>query len=232
MIDFHSHILPGIDDGSADVEESLSLLGELKKQRVTTVVASSHYDASHRSPNHFLEKRAHAFEQLSEALPDSAPEILLGAEVLYFPGISRLHSLDRLCIEGTNVLLLEMPFRDWSDYMLREIEDLAHTGEITVLLAHIERYLTRRNRSQLDRLLDCGALMQSNADFFLGFLSGRKAIRMLEDGYIHVLGSDCHNMANRPPRLSEARRVIRSKLGKETLRYIDDLGEELLSGSY
>lgn len=228
MIDFHSHILPGIDDGSKSVKESLSLLAELKKQRVTTVVATPHYYISQRSPQRFLEKRAHAFAQLEEQLPDNSPAIILGAEVLYFPGISRMDAVHELCIEGTDVLLLEMPFRGWTEYMVQEIESLAISGGYTVVLAHMERYLRFVKRPVLDRLLDDGVFMQSNADFFLEFLSKRKALRLLMDGYIQLLGSDCHNMTSRPPRLQEAAGVIREALGASILREIDRRAAALL----
>ena len=228
MIDFHSHILPGIDDGSPDVSESLRLLQELKHQRVDTVVASSHYYVTDRSPRRFLEKRSKAWERLHAELPEKCPRILLGAEVLYFPGISRMEDLPSLCVEGTDLLLLEMPFGAWTEYMVREVEDLAYTGAFTVLLAHIDRYLNRENAKVWDRLLDDGVLMQANADFFLPFLTRRKALRMLDEGRIHVLGSDCHNMKNRPPRMAEAAWMIRDHLGAGVLRDMDALGRELL----
>ena len=110
MIDFHSHILPGIDDGSQSVEMSLEMLGALKAQGAGVVCATSHFYATERSPERYLYRRQEAFEKLKPQLPEDAPEILLGAEVLYFPGISRMEALPSLCLEGTNLLLLEMPF--------------------------------------------------------------------------------------------------------------------------
>ena len=228
MIDFHSHILPGIDDGSQSVVESLAMLAELKKQKVDTVVASPHYYVNERPPLRFLEKRAAAWEALREALPGDSPRVLLGAEVLYFSGLSRLDELPELCIENTDILLLEMPFRPWTEYMLREVEDLVYRRELTVLLAHIERYLRYMKRDTLDRLLDSGMLVQANADFFLTFLTRRKALRMLDEGSIHVLGSDCHNTTTRAPRLTEAVRTIREHLGSPILKEMDELGKELL----
>ena len=231
MIDFHSHILPGIDDGSRSVEESVQMLKTLREQRVDMVVASSHFDVSRYSPRHFLEKRGYLFHQLKKALPSERPNILLGAEVLYFPGLSRVSALRELCVEGTNLLLLEMPFGSWKEYMVREVQELAHSGDFTVLLAHVERYRTRQNRPFWDRLLEDGVLMQSNADFFLSAFTRGKALRMLESGYIHLLGTDCHNMTSRPPRMAEGRGVIRDRLGKHVLREIDELGEAVLDGA-
>lgn len=234
MIDFHSHILPGIDDGSRNVKMSLGMIEELSRQGVDTICATSHFYVSQRTPKHFLERRQEAYELLEPVLPDNAPRILLGAEVLYFPGISRLESLPALCLEGTDVLLLEMPFSEWQEYWVREVCDLALSGEFTILLAHIERYYARQPKKVWDQLLDLDVLMQSNADYFLQqdsifrFRNGSKALKLLKEGRIHLLGTDTHNLTSRPPRMAEARDVIRQALGKRALERIDELGEELI----
>ena len=97
MIDFHSHILPGIDDGSKSVEMSLQMLRLLKAQGIDTVAATSHFYATQRSPQRFLFRRQEAWDKLRTALDADAPRILLGAEVLYFPGISHMEELPELC---------------------------------------------------------------------------------------------------------------------------------------
>lgn len=228
MIDFHSHILPGIDDGSKSVEMSLEMLAALKAQGVSVVCATSHFYATERSPERFLFRRQEAFDRLRPQLPEDAPQILLGAEVLYFPGISRMEALPTLCLEGTNLLLLEMPFEHWSEYMVREVMDLARSRRFTLLMAHIERYYNDQPVSVWDSLLDHDVLMQSNADFFLGLLSRRKALRLLDQGRIHLLGTDCHNMQSRAPRMAEARNMIARHLGGDMLDGIDELGRSIL----
>ena len=90
MIDFHSHVLPQIDDGSQSVEESLTLLRMQKEQGAEIVFATPHYIASHQDVPSFLSRRAAALERLRPELPADAPEIRLGAEVAFYPGISRL----------------------------------------------------------------------------------------------------------------------------------------------
>ena len=112
--------------------------------------------------------------------------------------------------------------------MVREVNELARTGRFTVLLAHIERYYFQQEASVWSNLLNNGVLMQSNAEFFLPFKTRRKALKLLENGYIHLLGSDAHNMSSRAPRLELARTRIRRSLGEETLDYIDHLGRQLL----
>ena len=234
MIDFHSHILPGIDDGSRNVKMSLGMIEALGRQGVDTICATSHFYVTQRTPEHFLERRQEAYELLEPVLNDDAPRILLGAEVLYFPGISRLESLPKLCLEGTDVLLLEMPFTEWQEYWVREVQDLALSGEFTILMAHIERYYARQPRQFWDRLLDLDVLMQANADYFLQqdsifrFRNRNSAVKLLREGRIHLLGTDTHNLSSRPPRMKEARDVIREELGKRALERIDELGEEII----
>ena len=140
MIDFHSHILPGIDDGSKDAATSLLMLNALKKQGADTVCATSHFYATQRTVDRFLFRRQEAWDRLCEVLPQDAPRILLGAEVLYYPGIANMEELPSLCLEGTRLLLLEMPFEPWTGYMTREVSDLARRGDVQLLMAHIERY--------------------------------------------------------------------------------------------
>ena len=234
MIDFHSHILPGIDDGSKNVKMSLEMIEELSRQGVDTICATSHFYITQRTPEHFLERRQEAYEMLLPALPEDAPKILLGAEVLYFTGISRLASLPDLCLEGTDILLLEMPFTTWQEYWVREVCDLASSTEFTILLAHIERYYFQQPRKVWDQLLDLDVLMQSNADFFLQpdsffcLRSGTKALKLMKEHRIHVLGTDTHNLTSRRPHMAEARDKIFHSLGQHALDRIDTIGEELL----
>ena len=221
MIDFHSHILPGIDDGSHNPEESRRMLEALTGQGVELVALTSHYYASRRTPEEFLERRAAAFERLRPVLTPEMPDLRLGAEVLYFRGITRMEALPRLRLEGTRVLLLEMPFATWSDGEIREVIDLCHDPEFVVLMAHIERYLKFQKPQVWDRLLSEGAMMQCNATFLLPLLQQRKAVNMIREGRIHVMGTDCHNMDARPPRMEEALAVLRKRLGqRETERFI------------
>lgn len=221
MIDFHSHILPQIDDGSKSVEESCRMLEALAAQGVDLVALTSHYYASHRTPEAFLERRQAAFERLQPHLTDEMPFVRLGAEVLYFRGITNMQELPLLRLEGTRLLLLEMPFATWSEGEIREVIDLCRSAEFVVLMAHIERYTKFQKAAVWDRLLAEGAIMQTNADNLLPFLNQRRVSRMIRDGRIHVLGTDCHNMTSRPPRMDQALAVLEKHLGhRETAHFM------------
>lgn len=217
MIDFHAHILPGIDDGSKSVEESLQLLRTLAQQGVTSVVATPHFYAWQNSPEMFCQRRQRAWEKLRPHLTEDLPRIVLGGEVHYFEGISRSADLRRLCIEGTDTLLLEMPSGEWSGRMMDELWELTEQRGICVVLAHIERYLYHQPSHIREELFRLKLRLQSNASFFLRFSTRRKAMRLLSEGKIHVLGSDCHNMQTRPPQIGAAAEQIRRRLGEEAV---------------
>lgn len=228
MIDWHSHILPEMDDGSRDTAESISMINMLRTQGVGTVIATPHFYANDESVDLFLERRKSAFERLAAELPEGSPEILLGAEVRYYQGINRMADLNALRIEGTKLLLLEMPMSSWTEYMVRELIEMSGRSSIKVVLAHVERYMALQKQSVWNRLLESGILMQVNASFFTSFVSKRKALSLLREGSVHFVGSDSHNMSSRPPRVGKAFEVIQKKLGENYLKQMNEYGHSLL----
>ena len=228
MIDWHTHILPGMDDGSRNTAESLSMMTAQASQGVGTVIATPHFYANDETVGAFLERRAEALELLRSELPDGAPEIIPGAEVKYYQGISRLAELESLRIEGSNLLLLEMPMTAWTEYMVRELTELSGKGG-RLILAHIERYLGLQKQSIWERIYDSGILTQVNASFFTSFFTRRKSISLLEEGRIHFVGSDCHNMISRPPRVGRAYDIIQKKLGEDYIGQMNEYGHSLLA---
>ena len=228
MIDFHSHILPGIDDGSKDTDESLAMLKMLWEQGIDTVIATAHFHPEEESVKEFIDRRQDSYNKLSPLLEPDLPVILLGAEVMYYDGISSLSDLELLCIGNTGLLLLEMPMCKWSEYAMKELNALSSAKGYTVILAHIERYLKFQPSSVWQKLSQLGLLMQVNASFFNSAITKRKALSMLIKGNINVLGSDSHNITTRPPNLGSAFDVIRKKLGDEFLKDLTDYHRNLI----
>lgn len=231
MIDFHSHTLPGIDDGSKSTEESIALLKDLKSQGADTVIATPHFLPDRESVSVFLSRREASLKKLTDALPQEltdSPQLLVGAEVAYYDGISRLDGLEDLCISDTKLLLLEMPMCKWSEMSIKEIINISCSGQIIPVLAHIERYMPYQNNQVLIRLLECGVLMQVNASFFNTFSTRRKALKMLSQGMIHFIGSDCHGVQHRPPFIGRAYEYIERKLGKGFIADLTDFQKRVL----
>lgn len=217
-IDCHSHVLPGIDDGSKNVEESLSMLRESARQGVSLMAATPHFYAQEQSIGHFLARRQHAWEKLKPNLEDQVPDILLGAEVHYFEGISANEDVVRLKLERTDLLLLEMPFRPWSQREISDVFELANRPDLTILMAHIERYFSTTPVKLWEQFRSLGILFQCNTEFFLNWRTRRKALRLVAQHQIDFLGSDCHNTTRRPPNLAGALDLIEKKLGADALR--------------
>lgn len=218
MLDIHSHFLPKMDDGSKSTEMSMSMLRESRRQGVTTMVSTSHFYGDNESPEHFLKRRRHAVEKLLPLLSDSEPEILLGAEVLYYPGISHSDSVGQLAIQGTDLILIEMPFVPWSDRIFDELISMQYNTGLQIVLAHVERYQAIQKKAMYESLFDQPFYFQCNASVFLSFRSRRLAMRMIEDGRLHFLGTDCHNTDRRPPNMAEARAIVEKKLSPSAWR--------------
>ena len=229
MIDWHTHILPGMDDGSHDVAESISMINMQVSQGVHTVIATPHFYANDETVDSFLGRRKKALELLRAELPEGPPEIRLAAEVRYYQGISRMADLKALRIEGSKLLLLEMPMTGWTEYMVRELIELSGKSSIRIVLAHIERYLSLQKQAVWERIYDSGILMQVNASFFTTLDSKRKAISLLRKGKIHFVGSDCHNMTSRSPQIGKAFEIIQKKLGDNYLSQMNEYGYSMLA---
>ena len=126
IVDFHSHILPAMDDGSRTPQESIAMLEMEKEQGIDRVLATPHFDARVDIPEAFLRRRAEAKTILDNAVSycPGLPAVTLGAEVRYFPGMSHCDVLEGLTIEGTKTILIEMPFTPWESSHYRELEGL------------------------------------------------------------------------------------------------------------
>ncbi len=232
MVDFHSHILPCIDDGSKSVEESIKLLKLLKEQGVETVVASSHfYPERGETVDEFLIRRNSSYESLKCELSLDLPNIILGAEVKFYPGISRLMNIEKLCVDGTNLLLLEMPFDYWTELTVNEVISLSNVKNLKIVLAHIERYFSFQNNKIWEKLLENGILMQVNAESFDSFFKRIKIMSFIKNQYIHFIGSDCHNLTSRSPKMELAIDVIAKKMGVDYINLMSDFANEALNRS-
>ena len=232
MIDFHTHILPGIDDGSRDMDMTIRMLEAERDQGVSHICATPHFYAHRRSVDFFLERRDRALKDVREVLTDrpDLPQITAGAEVLYFSGMERAELLPKLCLEGTDILLLEMPFNQWTGEMAKAVEAIIKKRSLRVVLAHVERYLRfQKDKTAWEQILHMPLILQLNAESFIdagSFLRPNKehklSLQLLAEHDNCILGTDCHNMSDRKPNLAEAVAVIEKKLGRSKMEEILD----------
>lgn len=189
LTDFHAHCLPGVDHGSTSLEVAVAQRRLMQEAGLSAIVATPHFYAHEESSvEAFLARRGEAVARLLAAAPEG-PALYLGAEVLVVPGLDEMEGLSRLCIEGTDILMLEMPLGSWSREAVRTVLRIAGHG-ITPILAHIDRYPI----DDLEYLFeDSRLLYQINAVALLG-LSRRASYfrRMVEAGAVAAFGSDLH----------------------------------------
>lgn len=223
MIDFHSHILPGIDDGSKNVEMSLAMLQNAYADGIDTVVSTSHiYIEEESDIDEFIERRTHAYELLKTAMAESGaefPHIRLGCEVRLKPHIAQYESLKKLAIENTDYILLEMPYSGWSQAHYEAIYDIQVMG-LKPVMAHIERFLNYR--SEFAQIKSVEALFQVNADSFLHKPLRKILLELYYEGYVHLLGSDMHNLNERKNNLKKAYDIIASRYGESFAAYTEE----------
>ena len=188
-IDFHAHILPGCDHGSTGIETSLRQIALAKAAGVDAICATSHFYGHRSSVEHFLEMRAHCWLELKGRLKEDDPKILLGAEVLAFEGIERLPHLKELCLMGTDLLLLEMPFAYWSERLIDSVELLSERNDLQIVLAHVDRY----ERKQIELLFSFDRVKgQINVSSLKKRFSGGYLREWMREGQIVAVGSDIH----------------------------------------
>ncbi|MEZ3453400.1 MAG: hypothetical protein K1W17_03415 [Oscillospiraceae bacterium] len=221
-IDFHSHILPGMDDGAADIKESLAMLKMLSEAKVDKVVLTPHFYRQNERIGSFLKRREAAFEKLSEAAAEvgGCPEMILGAEVYFYPSLSSDPDFHKLCIENTGYILLELPFEQFHDNFYSSYAKFSNNCEQKIILAHIERYLSFGNTpNEIMRIFEYGnALCQMNCSSLAeaSLMKKKTMLRFISDGLISAVGTDAHNTARRPPMYGKAEKLIVSKCGQQT----------------
>jgi len=235
MIDLHCHILPGLDDGSPDLDTSLAMARVALDDGIETIVATPHcfVDAG-PTPAQIRT----ATQQLQAALDDGdlPLTVLPGAEVRAQPQLAEMVSRGEVMTvaDGGDYLLIEPPFIGIPNYLEQLCFELQIAG-ITPILAHPERAdLVRRQPELCERLVERGCLIQVNAPSLHGQY-GRAIRRIAADlirrELVHIVASDAHNATSRPPVLSKVRRAVVQAAGEDAFRQMTELGPgEIIGG--
>ncbi len=207
--DIHSHILPGVDDGAKDFEESVKLLKIMKKNGITAVMATSHFYPDITNLEDYLEVTNEVFNKLLEKIKGkNLPKVYLGSEMLYYKGLGNCEILRSVTLNGSKYLLLELAAGDISKQLFEDITALKEQGIIPII-AHVERYAEDRNFKKLITFLRKNDIpVQINAVSFL-IKPLKKFIKLILKSEIFcVIGTDSHSVFERPPFLKEAFEVL------------------------
>lgn len=220
-IDFHTHVLPGMDDGSKTVQESMLMLETMKNAGVETVVATPHFYPHCESLENFLERRAIAFQLLND-LMTGRPKILQGCEVLLCKGMDQMFGIERLCIEGTNCILIELPFCEWNHEIIATLERLNRMDSLHIIIAHCNRY----KRAQRKLLLELGCDLEINMLTLCSRWKRKRLEDVISNEKLVAVGSDLHQSGHRYPKIYP--------MDKKARRYLDTIlsrTEQLIGGN-
>lgn len=209
MIDLHCHILPAVDDGALDIDDSAGLARQAEHDGIGAICATPHIRHDHDVR---IEELSSRVEAVNRRLREDgiAVEVLPGGEVAEtaVEGLAE-EQLARVALGSGRWILLEPAPGPLGGSLLRRIELLRERGYRT-LVAHPERHLSEDMFERIAGLIEAGALVQATADFFLRerMAAGMKALT--EAGLVHVLSSDAHSShGGRPVQLSAALGVMR-----------------------
>ena len=161
MTDLHTHILPGMDDGPKTLADAMALVERAAIQGVDHIALTSHFHCENESVEAYLARREIAFSALREVCPREL-SLKRGCEVYFSPRLLT-ENVEALCLEGTKVLLLELPVLQKPAFLREVLTALSQKG-ITPLIAHVERYqYVAQDPRILAVWVELGALIQVNA---------------------------------------------------------------------
>ena len=236
MIDIHTHVIYGVDDGSRSAEMSMEMLRASAEAGVTEICCTTHCRPGHREfPRQAYDGR---LGELRGFILREGLELTLhaGCEIMYTSGTAaalRGGLLPTLGGSG-NVLVEFMPETPWGmiQHALREIGNAG----FGVVAAHVERYACLRQEfSWLEEMKEMGALLQMNAEAVLrshGFFGDRWARRALKTGLIDVVASDMHNVSSRRQNMKEAREILKKDFGESRAAELtEENPRRILTGS-
>lgn len=225
MVDLHSHILFGIDDGPKTYEESVRLIEMEIDNCVDTVALTPHFCIGHGNPEEFLEERDKLTTDLISSISASGLRMTLiqAAEVRLSPELIGLSSIKSFCYAGEGYMLVELPLEYYYDWIPIVLYELRLYG-ITPVLAHVERYsYFYENSKLLADLVSAGCMAQVNAGSLVdGSRSKQRFVfSIIQKHLVQVMATDAHSVEQRPPKLEQAMGIVVKKFGIGMAQYFD-----------
>ena len=217
MIDFHSHILPAIDDGSKSIEDSIQILREAREAGFSKIISTSHYLEGYYEVEE--EERKRLIQELRNE--DIGLELYVGSEIYITENIIKLlEERKATSINNTNYVLFEFPLNSEPLNMYDIIYDMLEY-KLVPILAHPERYsFVQKNPNLIYDLIQKGVLMQSNYGSIIGLYGDKAQIivkKLLENNMVHFLGRDVHKKNSIYPKVQIALKEIENIVGREKL---------------
>lgn len=220
-LDVHSHILPGVDDGSRDMDMTMQMIHQAYDEGIRYMMATPHYYPGHRNAGkeHILTAFDEVKQETARQLPDMT--LMLGNEIYYKEeAVELLQEKEIFTLNNSRYILVE--FNVGLDYkkIHQAVKRFTMKGYYPII-AHVERYASLYKKPELiEELIRTGAYIQVNAETFLGgMFDGYKkyCMKLMSQGMVHFLGSDAHNTDSRRPIMAQAVKVLQKKIDPEIL---------------
>ncbi|MEW8956919.1 tyrosine-protein phosphatase [Clostridium sp.] len=229
MIDFHSHIIYDIDDGSRNIEESLEMIENAKKEGSKYICATSHYMVGTYEPERedYIKKIKSLMERVEGI------DIAEGLEVYIDPSLPTLYKNEKIWgINKGKYMLIEFPMREIPKYSKDILYEMTVLN-LTPIIAHPERNSKfLKDISLLEEFIEEGYLLQMNASSLIGFHGDEVrnfAETLVKRNMVHMLGSDGHNVKRRNTNIKEGFLRIK-ELNPELYNWIKENQHNIFNG--
>ena len=231
MIDFHSHIIPNIDDGSTSMKDTINMINEARQAGFTEIISTSHYIQKYYDLDCFeREKMLDIIKKKVSEKNEINIKLYLGSEIYFTPEIIELVKNKKAStINNTRYLLFELPMNTKPLFVKEMVYELMQNGYIPII-AHPERYTyVQENIQYIEELAGMGALFQSNYGSIIGMYgnSAKKTLKkLLKNNLISFLGSDVHKTGQIYPKIPKALKKLRKILSAEELEKLTTLNAQ------
>lgn len=233
MIDFHSHLMPAVDDGAQSIDDARAALEKMREQGVKTVITTPHLqgtvteDAAQLEA--FFARVDPAWEELAELARAEFPDLDVrrGLEVMLDTPTPNLED-ERIRLSGSPYVLVEFPYMRIPPNCTQVLFELKVKGWKPII-AHPERYQNFSDVEDADEWRSVGALLQLNSGSFLGKYGKTAeslAWSLLENGWADFLSSDYHTRGRL--HVAECRAMIEDAGGKEIVRLLTEINPQLM----
>ncbi|MCI8759662.1 MAG: hypothetical protein HFJ34_00800 [Clostridia bacterium] len=232
MIDFHTHILPNIDDGARSIEETIDLVKEAQKVGFEAIISTSHYMEGYYETN--TPEREVWIQAIYQKIQEENLKIklYLGNEIYLSENMIQLLEEGRACtINDTSYILFEMPLNAEPLNLYNMIYEMLQ-NKLVPILAHPERYsFVQQSPELVSELIEKGVLMQCNYASIEGYYGTRAKIivkKLLQNNMVHFLGSDVHRPHTIYPKMPQIIEKLTKIIGKEKLEELTTKNPKLV----